>query len=424
MAAPLFSRHFTCSCAVLLCVLLLSAGATAYGSGSFIKPGLDQQESQDSVETTIERRDALDYDPTRRSLFPDFYYKMRDWREKMFSRIRLKSSFSYDTLGQAVVDRDSSDSAAAGDLTFSANWLIAGEKYNKPIYLSFRVRHRHAYGTRSPMELGPVNGLLWKTVDGFNDTGFQVPDLYFSQELYDGRMTLRYGQYGIDTFFDNHSLRSGKRFFLNRIFSKNPSAGFPSYGTGFALQWNDTRNWDFSFGGSNIQSTDALGREEINLSLGSSALFYAVQGGYNFEGISKRNARIQCMIWDTEENSEENLPSGRGVSLTFEHSGNLETERYVARVAVSEGSAALVDRLFMVAYGREIRKYDHIGVGFGTGRSSINTNRWQALAEVYYRWQVTKELIITPDLQVIVGQGLDHGESMHIVAGIRAGLTF
>ncbi len=421
---PIFRQLRPKTYSVLLFCLLSLRAVPGPCAESFISPAIDQKESQDSVEATIERRDALDYDPTRRSLFPDVYYKVRDWREKVFAKIGLKASLSYDVLGQGIVDQHYSEGATAGDLTLNLNWLLVGEKYTKPIYLSVQIRNRYAYSGISPQELGQLNGLLWKTVEGFNDSGFQVPSFYFSQELLDGRLTLRYGQYGADNFFDTHSLQSAKRYFLNQAFATNPTVAFPSYGTGFALQWRDTRNWDFSFGGSNIQSTNALGPKEINLSLGSSALFYALQGGINFEGLNKRDARLQCMLWDAQENSENEIPSGRGISLTLEHAGKRATERYIARLTLSEGDATSVDRLMMVGYGREIRKYDHFGVGLGVGRSLRNHSLWQTVTEVYYRWQVTKELIITPDIQAVFGQGLDHGEDFHLVAGIRAGITF
>jgi porin len=391
---------------------------------SFIKPGIDAKESADSVEATIERRDAMDYDPTRRSLFPDFYNKYRSWREEMLQKIGLQATLNYDLLGQRLADGEGNNGASSGELSLTVRWLLAGQKYNRPFYLSFRLRNRHAYTSISPAALGLSNGLFWKTVDGFTDAGFQVPSLYLRQELADGRLILRYGQYGIDNFFDNHGLRSAKRFFLNQMFSNNPSVAFPNYGAGFDVQWLDTSNWDLSFGGSNIQNTENTRMEKVSFSLDSSALFYALQGGYTFEAIGERDTRVQLMLWGNQQNSEVGIPSGKGASLTLEQEGTTATERYVARIAVSEGDAVTVDRLLMLGYGREIRKYDHYGIGLGMGRSSQESSRWQGVAEIYYRWQVTKELMVTPDLQLIIGRTADQDDNIQIVAGIRGGFTF
>lgn len=389
---------------------------------SFISSAPAEKEDADSIGTTIERRDALGYDPTRHSLFPDFYYRYRTWREEINKQIRLQTIFSYDMLAQGYVDRDWSVGASSGDATISGRWLMFGHKYNRPVYLSFRMRHRHAYGDLAPSELSSQADLLWKTVDGFTDAGFQIPELSINQELIDGRLTLRYGQFSIDSFFDNHKLQSAKRFFLNEAFSLNPSISFPSYGTGFTVQWQGTGNWDLAIGGSNMQGTDQT--EEINLSLSSSALFFTAQGGYNFKGFGKRSARVQLLGWKGDSNKEDELTDGRGVSLTVEQEGISTGEHFVARYAFSDGDASQVDQLFMLGWGREIRKYDHLGIGFGMGRSVQDSSIWQGVAEIYYRWQVTKEFMVTPDLQIIMGGGLNGGEDIQIVAGLRGGITF
>ena len=409
-----FVTFFVCS---TLCYAL-SVSATASTS----LPSGDAIEGADSIESTIEQRDALIYDPTRRSLFPDFYNVFRTWREDMNQKIRLEAIFSYDMLAQGYVDTDVNQGASSGDLSLTGRWLLFGYKYQKPVYLSFRIRHRHAYGQFAPSQLSSSTGLLWKTVDGFTDAGFQIPDFNISQELAEGRLTLRYGQFGIDNFFDNHNLRSAKRYFLNQIFSANPSVAFPSYGAGFTAQWKDTENWDLSVGGSNIQGRSE--DEEINLNLDSSALFYTAQGGLNFTGWANRSARIQLLAWSSHNNNEKDLPDGSGASLTLEHQGTSSTDYFVARLGLSEGGASHVDRMIMVGWGREVRKYDHFGLGFGTGRSAVDERTWQGVAETYYRWQVTKELLITPDLQIIVGQGHSGSDTLQIVAGVRGGFNF
>lgn len=389
---------------------------------SFISPGVEQKEAADSIDSTLERRNALDYDPSRPSLIPPFFDKFRARREEIKKKIRLETVYSYDALGQGYANSNGTLGASSGEVSFSTRWLLFGQKYNRPFYLSFRLRDRHAYSDHAPSEISSTAGLLWKTVDGFSDAGFQVPNFYFSQELADARLTLRYGQYSIDYFFDKHDLRSAKRYFLNYAFSNNPAVAFPGFGAGIIAQWKDEGNWDIAIGASNIQGTDPT--KKVNLSLDSSALFYSVQGGYGFKGIANQNARVQLMGWETRSNGEERLSEGRGVSLVLEQKGVSERDHFVARYAFSDGDATDVDQLFMLGWGREIKKYDHLGIGLGLGRSALDSSAWQGVGEIYYRWQATKELMITPDLQIILGEGLGDGSSFQVVAGVRAGITF
>jgi carbohydrate-selective porin OprB len=47
------------------------------------------------------------------------------------------------------------------------------------------------------------------------------------------------------------------------------------------------------------------------------------------------------------------------------------------------------------------------------------------VVESYYRWQITKELVITPDLQIIFGSDPTSGESkVRVVGGLRLGIVF
>lgn len=409
-------------CLILLPSLLAWFSFPVMATESLISPGVEQKEAADSIDSTLERRDALDYDPSRPSLIPPFFEKFRARREEMQKKFRLETVYSYDVLGQGYANSKGTLGASSGEVSFSARWLLFGQKYKRPFYLSFRLRDRHAYSDHAPSEISSRAGLLWKTVDGFSDAGFQVPNFYFSQELADARLTLRYGQYSIDYFFDKHNLRSAKRYFLNYAFSNNPAVAFPGFGAGIIAQWKDAGNWDIAIGASNIQGTDPT--KKVNLTLDSSALFYSVQGGYGFKGIANQNARVQLMGWETRSNGQERLSEGRGVSLVLEQKGVSERDHFVARYAFSDGDATDVDQLFMLGWGREIKKYDHLGIGLGLGRSALDSSTWQGVGEIYYRWQATKELMITPDLQIILGEGLGDGSSFQVVAGVRAGITF
>jgi porin len=388
---------------------------------SLITPEVENIEAADSIAPTLERRDKLDYDPQRPSLVPELFEPYRAWRNELHKKLRLETVYTYDALGQGLADSTTTLGASSGEVAVSTRWLMFGQRRHRPVYLSVRIRDRHAFSDLAPAGISAAGGLLWKTVDGFSDAGFQIPDVYINQELADGRMTLRYGQFGIDALFDTHRLRSAKRFFLNYAFSNNPTVAFPGFGAGFVVQWNDV-GWDLSLGGSNIQGT--ADSRQVDLRLDSSALFYTAQGGYNFPGLGGRGARIQLMGWQSQNNGEEPLEDGRGASVTLEQEGGDPGEHMVVRYAASWGTASPVDRLVMFGWGREVRQYDHLGAGLGVGRSAQHSESWQGVAEIYFRWQATKELMITPDLQLIVGEGGGADNDMRVVAGIRAGIAF
>jgi len=404
-----------------LLVFLISFSCPVLADETPVSPNDATVNSVDSIDSTIEQRNILDYDPSKRSLFPEFVYHLRSYREDINKKIGLEAFFSYDILTQGYASDNWSGGAASGEVSAVFRWLMFGQKYHRPVYLSFSMRHRHAYGSNAPIQLKSRTDLLWGTVNGFTDAGFEIPELFISQELADSQLTLRYGQFSIDNFFDTNKLRSAKRFFLNQAFSANPAVIFPDYGAGFTAQWKDSDNWDLSCGVSNIQSLDQAG--DINLSFSSTAFFYIVQGGLNFTGYANNDTRVQLMTWLSQDNSEDDLANGNGVSLTLQQAGSSDGE-YVVRMAWSDGDTTPVDQLLTLGWGRPFRKYDHLGFGAGVGRSATDSSRYQGVAEAYYRWQVTKELMITPDVQIIAGKGTDKGEDLQIVAGLRGGFTF
>ena len=144
---------------------------------------------------------------------------------------------------------------------------------------------------------------------------------------------------------------------------------------------------------------------------------------YKFKGIGQRDGRIQIMGWGSEDNDEKKYAEGNGVSLTFQHGGLAKGDNYALRYAQSSGDSKNTDIIMFLDYSKEIKGFDNFGLVVGTGRSSSETV-WQTVFETFYRWQITKELLITPDVQLILGDDVSGNSKTRIVAGIRAGVIF
>ncbi|WP_163335632.1 carbohydrate porin [Desulfopila sp. IMCC35008] len=64
--------------------------------------------------------------------------------------------------------------------------------------------------------------------------------------------------------------------------------------------------------------------------------------------------------------------------------------------------------------------WKHVGVA---GWSAVS-GAWQGVVETYYKIQLSEELIITPDLQLVVGDDVGGENRLHFLAGIKLGLPF
>ena len=87
------------------------------------------------------------------------------------------------------------------------------------------------YGATAVSEIGA----LWGLVDGYCDSGFEIPDFYLRHVFERPVIELRYGQMTIDSQFGGHQYSSSKKMFFNQAFSSDPAVAFPRFGAGFTL---------------------------------------------------------------------------------------------------------------------------------------------------------------------------------------------
>ncbi|MEM1083583.1 MAG: carbohydrate porin [Verrucomicrobiota bacterium] len=378
--------------------------------------------SVDGVEDELARRDQLE-DSFRSWESPQWLEDFRDVRDEWLDEIGINMTASYHMAGLAVYGGGDPDYGLSGDFTLSGTWEILGDTLERPPNLVFRMRHRHRLGALAASEVANASGgLAWNIIDGFSNSGFEIPDLHLMQEFSRADLEFRYGQMTIDSHFDRHGLRSSKRAFLNRAFSSNPAVAFPRFGAGGILQWKpEGRSFDLTIGASTVQGTQ--NDEQVDFELGSGDLFSAIQFGRDFE-LHGRPARAQVLIWHSDSVEDQRTPEGSGISATFEYWMDSTRSRLFTRVAWADGDAADADRLISTGFAVERREADLLGLAFGVGRESGGGDDWQAVIETFYRWQVGPTFQVTPEMQLIFGSGLEPSHPLRLVGGIRFGATF
>jgi hypothetical protein len=75
----------------------------------------------------------------------------------------------------------------------------------------------------------------------------------------------------------------------------------------------------------------------------------------------------------------------------------------------------------VIGFGANIREDDLIGYGIGVAQSS-NTNVVQGVFETFYRYQGPFNIQMTPNVQLIIGDGMRGDFS--VVAGLRGHVEF
>ncbi|MGB6221272.1 carbohydrate porin [Haloferula sp.] len=343
-------------------------------------------------------------------------------RKKIQAETGLSWTASYYAVGLGSFLGNGVPVGASGDFTFQGIWKPGYRWVDNPTELRFRIRYRHEIGPTSAAELGPEIGALWGVVDGFSNSGLETPDFFLRHQFKDPNIELRYGQLSIDSQFGGNQLASSKQFFLNQGFASDPAVAFPRFGAGFTALLSLDNGFSAGFGASTVQGTQT--GDQVSLDFGSGAFFTALQLAYDYQDHDDLARRFQWLVWQSDAVEDAGRPSGYGFSLTYEQAFSEAGEKGFARFSWSDGGAASLDYLLTAGYARPCGEKDLAGIAAGIGRGSDSEKEIQAVFEAFYRWHARDNLQITPDVQLLVGEGFTSGPGIRVVAGVRFGITF
>ncbi len=402
--------------------LAMTAGHDLGAQAPAPAPAVPQAGSVDGIDAAIESRDLLlGHHLMPKVVSEEVAERISGWLDQAAEKWRLEAALSYDALAVGALNDAREWGAASGDLSLSTRWQVIKRESGMPLILAARVRDRHAIGVRSPTDLRRETNALWGYADGFTDAGFEVPELYFEERLFQNRLLLRYGQMAPDDLLDDHRLRSAKRSFLNQAFASSPAVGFPGAGLGWAARWTSPKGWDVTGTLSNLESSNV--DERADWSWNADALFAGLQLGMDYEGWRGHAGRLQVLLWNGDGLPSEGLTSSRGTSVTWEQVLDRKTRGFL-RYAWSDGDLAPVAHLLAAGVAWDRTEFDRLGVAVATGEPSRVGGQQQTSLELFYRHQVNASIVITPDLQMAFGNGLGGDRDWLLLAGLRIGVSF
>jgi len=406
-----------CHSQIIFALVLCGAAAAPAADAEPQLPLQQERRSDDGVQSAIYHRDLQHWHDSRMRGRELLQARRAQWMDA----IGLDLVLTYDTLAMGAASPSETWGAASGDVTLNLRWQITPDDTRSPLSLNMRARDRHAYSDTPPSGLRSSTDALWGYVDGFNDAGFQVPEFFFEDRLFDRRLTLRYGQMSIDDLLDGHELRSAKRSFMNQAFSSSPAVGFPGSDLGFVGRWQSRDHWELTLAISNVAGSNL--RETTEWKLDGGALLEAVQLAHDFAGMGGQACRLQLLAWRADALPEADLSPGHGLSLTYEQALSREL-RFFVKYAFSEGQAAITEHFASAGLARNLSAVSRAGIAVAAGQSAQKAGECQGVMEVFYRRQIGKSWMITPDLQVVAGDHLASGDGLVVVGGVRMGMTF
>jgi porin len=350
---------------------------------------------------------------------------LSDWFE-IKSRIRQKIGLAIGTEYTTLVQ---GGGPAAGDenLAASGRWALLGSwalvDFSGPHQgdLVFKGENRHRLGTDlAPASLNESLGTVLTTAVAFSDSDWILTNLYWHQELGDGRFALAAGQLDPTDYVDTYPFVSPWTTFLNGAFGNSPAIAMPNQTLGFAA---GALPGDHLYGVAGFADPNGNPAHPFDSFFGGGDFFVHGEVGWVSSMERRHEDNVHVTGWYVTERAEAGV--GPGWGLAFSASWRFR-DRWTpfVRGGFSVGDTAAAKGIAAVGLGLALRGDDLLGIGLAWTRSAQGGGRDQYIGELFYRLHVLRNLALTPDVQVILNPvGRPLGSAVAI-GGLRLRLNF
>lgn len=316
-------------------------------------------------------------------------------------------------------------------LNFSMDLFNRGQA--NALSLDMAVEDRRPIGTdQPPLWAGLAAGSMIPTAATYGDFDLGITQFYVRQNLMDNRFQYTIGKIFAPNFLNAYPFFDDNRQFLTQAFSTSPTIPAPLRGFGAVAAWYPMKDSGlYVKPGIFTTHSDDTGFT-IDDFFGKPEHFYMLEVGLT--GLARTGTPIQAraamdannihLTYWYKDDEQDGLGSARGLAFNANYmlGRNL---MWFARAGWSEGDW-FVDRNASVGIGwRPTTQFsDLFGIAVGGLRPSNRNLRNQYSAEVFYRFHITPNFAITPDLQAQIHPSLDPSVNTLWVFSLRARLTF
>ncbi len=352
------------------------------------------------------------------------------WKAGIAESTGLSFGGDYLAVGFVATNSLGDDTSASGVLRVFGGWNLLNRGAANTGSLEFKIEHRHAYTDITPSAFGVEVGFVGTPEPVFNDDGSRATTLYWKQVFADDRAVLRVGSLDMKEYFDGYALASPWTGFHNLAFTigSNTMITLPDAALGVMIGGYLT---DHIYAAASIidagfQPTSMFGGFETffrDFKTFKTAEIGITGGGKRF---LFNNAHIA--VWQQDESDVSGVQSGWGVNVSASHVVGGHWLPFLRAAWAHEGGG-LYDRSVSGGVGYQSKRGGtQVGVGLNWGSPNSDTFGVdlddQLISEVYYRIQLTENLKITPNLQIVVNPALNPDKNAVALFGLRAQMTF
>jgi len=406
---------------ILVALLVISYTVQAEDNPSFGGP--------DSVENTIE------VDRADKGGFIDMgvFEPFEQWQESMEEEHGFTLGMDYSSVTASASESLSGtdDTGSAGIFRVFGSWNLVGDGDSTSGGIVYKVEHRHSYGDPAPSDLylGSV-GYAGLTAPPFSDQGGRFTNLYWRQRMNSGRTVVLGGFLDATDFFDVYGLASPWLHFMNLTFSTGSAAtdlpNDATLGVGAGHLFDNNMYVIGSVVDRNSDPTDIS--EGFDTFFNDNEYFSSIEIGRTSSHSRIALDNVHLSLWHVDSRDEVGAPDGWGANFSWSRYYNNQFMPFI-RAGYTDDSGSLLQKSVSVGFGYQpntsteapgnlfgaaINWGEVNDLSFGPGLDD------QITAEVFYRWQTSKKLALTADVQFLKDPALNPDESSVYVWSVRA----
>jgi porin len=312
---------------------------------------------------------------------------------------------------------------------FFGSWDLVGRESGNTGALVWKIEHRHKYSDIPPGSFGFEIGYVGLIEPPFSDAGLILGNLYWRQRLLQGRVALLGGWVDATDYVDVYAMASPWTGFMNFVFSTGSATmPVPNQGIGLAAGGMITDKF-FAIGGfADSNSDPANPGDGFDTFFDEHEYFKHLEFGWTPSKDQIYLDNFHVTLWHADEREATLTPEGWGANISF--------TRYLGkkwlpffRAGYADDGGSLLERSLSTGFGYQRTPGKNLlGFGFNWGEPSESSFgpglSDQLTAELFYRWNISREIALTPDLQYIKDPALNPEQSSIWVLGLRARLAF
>ena len=359
---------------------------------------------------------------------PTLFERWFEWKDGLTEKHGFSFSIDYSAVYLGANESPGEDRASSGMIRFFGTWDLVGRGTKDTGAFIWKVEHRHAYTDVAPSGFSFELGHIGLIEPPFSDQGLRLTNLYWRQRLGGGRFTLMGGFVDPTDYLDVYALASPWTGFLNFAFSTGTTTiALPNEGFGLAAGAMLTDSIFLIGGLADLNSDPTDPWQTVDSFFSDHEYFKHIEIGWTPSQDRIYLDKVHLTLWHADEREEAAQPSGWGANISWTHYFKQKWLPFV-RAGYADEGGSLTQKSVSVGFGYQPNPGKNL-LGIGLNWGQPNDDTWgpglddQYTAEIFYRWQVSKALAVTPDLEYLKNPALNPEESSIWVFGVRARLA-